>query len=171
MIRMELKKAFETALAMEQKGHQIYLKTAHSTENPIVQKTFSYLAEQEAYHIEEIKEYIAKLNDGHKIELRGDTLDDTKKFFTTTIEKFKEKTKLSDTDIKAHETALELEQNAYDFYKKERDETDDEEIKKFFGWLMRQENAHYEFIQKSYEYLKDPVHFYSEEEGWIVDGG
>jgi rubrerythrin len=129
------------------------------------------LAEQESHHIEEIKAYIENLDNGQEIDLKGDNLGDTKKFFTTTVEKFKEKTTLSDTDIKAHETALELEQKAYDFYKQLHDRTDNEELKKFFQWLMQQENAHYEFIQKSYEYIKDPVHFFSEEEGWMVDGG
>jgi rubrerythrin len=168
---MELKEALQTALDFEQKGHSIYEETSNKTQNPIVAKTFRYLADQELIHIEEIKEYIEKLNNGHDVELKGDTLDDTKRFFTTTVNEFKEKTELSDDDIKAHEVGLELEQSSYDFYKEQYDAVDDEELKKFFKWLMEQENAHYEFIQKAYEYIKDPVGFYTEEEAWMADGG
>lgn len=188
---MDLKEAFQTALDFEQKGHKIYAQTANKTNNPLVEKTFRYLADQELIHIEEIKEYIKRLNNGDKVELKGDTLEDTKKFFTTTLKEFKEKTELSDDDLKAHETALELEQNSYNFYKQQHNKTDDEvlrnskkisgtqkipkeffrELKKFFKWLMEQENAHYELIQKAYEYIKNPIGFYTEEEKWMAEGG
>ena len=165
--KMDLKQALQTALDFEQKGHKIYEETSNSTKNPIVAKTFRYLADQELIHIEEIKEYIEK----ESIELKGDKLQETKKFFTTTVKEFKEKTQLSDDDLKAHETALELEQNSYNFYKEQHDKSDNEELKKFFKWLMDQENNHYELIQKAYNYIKDPIGFYTEEEAWIVDGG
>ena len=56
---MDLKQAFQKALDFEQKGLRIYEETAKKTKNPIVSKTFSYLAGQELIHIEEIKEYLA----------------------------------------------------------------------------------------------------------------
>lgn len=167
---MDIKQALKTALDFEQKGHSIYEETSNSTKNPIVAKTFRYLVNQELIHIEEIKEYLEKLNNSHNIELKGDTLTDTKKFFTSTVKEFKAKTELSDDDLKAHETALELEQKSYDFYKEQHNQTADEEAKKFFKWLMGQENTHYEFIQKAYDFIKDPVGFYTEEEQWIVEG-
>lgn len=168
---MDLKKSFQTALTFEQKGHKIYEEISNNTENPIVAKTFRYLADQELIHIEEIKEYIKKLDNGHRVKLKGDTLEDTKHFFTTTVKEFKEKTELSDDDIKAHETALELEQKSYTFYKEQHDATNDTEAKKFFKWLMKQENSHYELVQKSYDYLKNPAAFYTEQEKWMADGG
>ena len=168
---MDLREAFQTALEFEQKGHDIYAATAGKTVNPIVKRTFNYLAQQEIYHIKEIKEYVKKLDDGHKVELLGDTAEQTKQFFTMTTQQFKQKTELSNDDIKAHETALELEQSAYDFYKEHHAQTDDADLRKFFHFLMKQENAHYEFIQKSYEFIKNPIGFYTEDEKWMADGG
>ncbi len=168
---MDIKEALKTALDFEQKGHTIYEETSNNTKNPIVAKTFRYLADQELIHIEEIKEYIEQLNNGNQIELKGNTLEDTKKFFTTTVKEFKEKTELSDDDLKAHETALELEQDSYNFYKEQHNQLSNEEIKEFFKWLMEQENTHYELIQKAYDFIKNPVGFYTEEEAWMVDGG
>jgi len=163
---MDLKKAFQTALDFEQKGHKVYEETAKKTKNPIVAKTFEYLAKQEVNHIEEIKKYIQQ----QKIELKGDKMEDTQEFFSMTTKKFKEKTELSDDDLKAHETALELEQKSYEFYKEQHDLTKDEKLKQFFKWIMMQENAHYEFIQKAYDYINDPIGFYSHEEKWVVEG-
>ena len=163
---MELKEALKTALDFEVKGKKIYEAAAAKTKNPIVAKTFSYLAEQELHHVNEIKEYTEK----EKIELKGDRLEDTKKFFSMTVKEFKEKTGLSEDDIEAHETALELEQNAYDFYKEQHDKAGSEELKKFFRFLMEQENAHYVLVQKALDYIKDPAGFYTEEEGWLLEG-
>ncbi len=168
---MELKKAFQTALEFEQKGHSIYEETSNKTKNSIVAKTFRYLADQELIHIEQIKEYIAQLDNGINIELKGDDLQKTKQFFTMTVQEFKEKTELSDDDIKAHDAALDLEQSAYNFYKEQYDQADNNELKAFFQWLMDQENAHYGLVKRAYDYIKDPVSFYSEEEAWSVDGG
>ena len=105
-----------------------------------------------------------------KIELKGDKLEDTKKFFSMTTEEFKVKTELSDDDIEAHKTALELEKKSYEFYEKQYEQTDDPELKKFFKFLMEQENAHYQLIQNAYHYIQNPEHFFAEEEKWIVEG-
>lgn len=167
----KLKEAFQKALDFEQKGHKIYEETANKTKNPIVEKTFRYLADQELLHADEIKEYMEKLDKGTIIKTRDDKPEETKKFFQMTVEEFKEKTELSDDDLKAHKTALELEQKSYNFYKKQHDKAKDKELKKFFKFLMEQENSHYELIQKTYNFIKDPAAFYAEEEKWITEGG
>jgi len=166
VILMELMEALKTALGFEEKGHKVYEDATANTKNPIVAKTFSYLAKQELHHIEEIKEYMEK----EKIELKGDKLEDTKKFFSMTVKEFKEKTELSEDDVKAHEAALGLEKNAYDFYEEQYDKVEDEELRRFFKFLMEQENAHYELVRKAYDFIKDPAGFYTEEEGWILEG-
>jgi len=164
---MELKDALLTALNFEETGCKIYKEAAAKTNNPIVAKTFSYLADQELMHIEGIKEYMETT----QIEFKGDKPEWTEKFFTMTAKEFRKKTELSKEDIKAHETALELERASYDFYKEQQSKAKSEKLKKFFMFLMSQENAHYELVQKSYEYIKNPVGFYTEEEKWMADGG
>ena len=168
---MELKQALQTALDFEKTGHSIYEGAANKTKNPIVEKTFRYLASQELIHIEEIQMYIENLDNGLHVNLKGDKLEDTQQFFNTNVITFKGKTDLSDDDIKAHERGLELEGGAYDFYKEQYQKSDKPEIKKLFEWLMMQENAHYELIRKAYDYIKNPIGFYTEEEKWIADGG
>ena len=166
---MELGKALDTALEFEKKGFKIYIDAAKNTENDIVRKTFEYLAGEENNHIEDIKEYIEKTSPD--FELRGDKLPEVKKRFNKIIGGLEKTTELSDDDIEAHEAGMRFEKEAYVFYKDQLEKTDDEDAKKFFKFLMEQEEAHYELIEKTYDYIKNPEGWYAEEEGWIEEGG
>jgi len=168
---MELKDALKTALDFEIKGHKIYEEVSNKTENEIIARTFRYLADQELIHIQAIKEYMGKSGAIPFTNVNRDSLKGMKQFFNTTITEFKKKTELSDDDIKAHETGLELEKSSYDFYKEKFQNSKDPKAKKFFEWLMVQENAHYELIRNTYDFIKNPVAFYTEEERWMADGG
>jgi len=167
MIKMDIKKALQKALDFEKKGYDIYFSISEKTQNEIVKRTFVYLAEQETNHIAEIKEFISE---NYDLDLKGDHFNDTKEFFKMTVKDFQRKTELSDDDIKAHETALEMEKSAYSFYEEQYNETDKKELKKFFNFLMEQENAHYELIQKTLSFIKDPENYYAELEQWSFEG-
>ncbi len=166
---MDLEEALGKALEFEERGHKLYRGAAEKSENPIVQKTFSYLAEQEKHHINEINGFI-EFNTPD-VELKGDRPEDVKDFFKTTVSEFKEKLELSEDDIKAHEAGLELEKSAYEFYKKQAESAEDEKTEEFFDFLMTQERAHYDLIEKVYDYIKNPEGWYAGEEGWIEEGG
>lgn len=166
---MGLKQALQTALDFEEKGQALYEQTVAKTFNPVVRKTFEYLALQEINHINEIKEFMMRENPD--MELKGDKIEGVKRFFSMTIEEFKEKLEISEDDLAAHELALDLEQKSYDFYKEQLDQAPDEPTKRFFKFLMEQENAHYELIQKAYEFIKDPVSFQVDAEDWMFEGG
>ena len=166
---MDLKKALQTALGFEKKGHDIYVMAAVNTRNPVVKKTFTYLAEQEVNHIREIQEFMKTENPS--VQLKGDKPADTKKFFTMTVSEFAKKAKLSEDDIKAHDTALQLEQSSYDFYRAQLGKAKDTKTRGFFKFLMDQESAHYDLVKKAYDYIKDPQGFMIEEEKWNFEGG
>lgn len=166
---MNLKNALHVALDFEKKGYALYNQAAQQSTNPFVQKTFVYLAEQELYHIQEITMFIEQEHPTKK--LGGDTREQTKLFFSTTIQEFKEKISLSDSDLKAYETALHLETSAYNFYQDQLNKTTDLIVKKFFNFLIEQENAHYELIRKAYDYIQNPTNFNIANEEWMFDGG
>jgi len=165
---MDLKQSFQTAVEFEKKGHDLYAAVAKKTKNKIIAKTFSFLAQQELLHIEAIEKYMNE--QGKDVKLDPDPVASTKAFFTMTVAEFKEKTELSKDDLKAHEAGMELEKSAYEFYKKQLEETDDAEIKKFFEFMMKQENAHFELIQEAYDYIEDPVNFFAKQEHWLFEG-
>jgi rubrerythrin len=165
---MELKKALQTALQFEKKGHELYVDAAKRSKHMLVKKTFLYLAGQEIIHVRDIQHYIEKTHPD--IKLAGDKPDDIKMFFSVTIREFKKRTDLSQDDIKAYETALEFERNAYLFYKKNFASTEDKDSQRFFKFLMEQENFHYLLLKKTYDYVKDPAEFHKQHENWIFEG-
>jgi rubrerythrin len=51
------------------------------------------------------------------------------------------------------------------------DRSADPSSKKFFEFLMGEENNHYELLSETLEYLNSPKDWYREKEKWIVEGG
>ncbi|MFH0875691.1 MAG: ferritin family protein [archaeon] len=166
---MDLAQELSKAIDFEQKGHDIYTNASKSTKNELVKKTFGYLAEQEIFHKKAIESY-AKKNIAD-IKLAGDSSKKTEEFFNMTIKEFSKKSTLSKDDIIAHETALHLEKSSYDYYKDLYTKSKELAAKNFFKFLMEQEEAHYELIEKAYYYISDPIGYEAHEERWFPEGG
>jgi len=167
MTNKALSEALTMALGFEKKGRKLYEEVSASTSNEIVKRTFSYLARQEDFHVQEIRKYM----DGKGIELSGDGQHETRQFFMATIEEYRQKASLSHDDITAHETALELERQSHNFYHQQYLVAKEPEIKQFFEFLMKQEKAHYELLDKTLQYIRDPVSFFQKSEDSIFEGG
>ena len=55
-------------------------------------------------------------------------------------------------------------------YEKLSEEATDVNIKAFFDALKSEEGDHFEFIEKAYNYIKNPEGFYADNEGWLLEG-
>lgn len=165
---MELKNALKTALEFERKGQNIYDEASKKSENLIAKKTFEYLAKQELNHIREIEAFIKK--DSPDIKLEGDTPEETEKFFKTTVKEFKDKTFMSHDDKMIYHTAMDLEESAFEFYEEQMKKAKDQKTKRFFEFLLAQENAHFAFLSKSLDFIKHPENFFKNEENWNFEG-
>lgn len=166
---MELINALKIALEFEEKGHDIYSAASKKSKNSVTKKTFEYLAKQESYHIKNIKSYIK--NEDVPKNLDGDKITKTQEFFNTTTKDFGNKAQLfSNDEIHLYESAMELEQASYDFYKTQKDKAESKEAKKFFEFLVAQENAHFSLLQKTLDFLKEPENYFSKEEQRMFEG-
>ena len=163
---MDFKELLNKAYEFEQKGEQIYTEIANNTKNPVTKTVFEYLAQQENKHAYEISKYIKE----NQIESLGDDAATTQKFFNKTVKQFKEELKGSEDDKEAYEKAMGLEQDSYDYYKEVLENSEDEKMNHFLKFLMEQENAHYELIQKTYEFTKDPKAFFDSQEDAFFEG-
>lgn len=175
-MKSNLHEAFKTAIEFEIEGNRIYSEVALSTKNPVVKKTFEFLARQELDHAEDIKNYDKTLADSAIFDIsRFIDVEGSKEAleFLSILEKeFKEALKeASDDDIKAHEEAMRLEKESYGFYKDMHEKADDADLRKFLKFLMEQEDSHYHLLEKTLKFIRHPEHFHSEEERWHVDGG
>jgi len=165
---MELNEELKRALDFEKEGMKVYSDEAKKTSNPLVKRSFEFLAKEEENHIKRIHEYIEEENLGEY--QKGATKDDVKRFFTSTIKEFKDHMNLSESDIDAYEKAMKLEKESYHFYSKQFSKANDEKLKNFFSFLMEQESSHYLMLEKTLKFIKDPQHFFAEEEDWSFEG-
>ena len=75
------------------------------------------------------------------------------------------------TEIDAVQTAMELENKTYDFYKKRSGEATEDAEKQFYEALSMQESEHHKVLLDYYEFLKNPESWFVQKEHTSVDGG
>lgn len=172
-----LQNAVNISLAMEKKGYDLYMNVAKKTSNKLGKETLEAIAAKELDHIEAIKEFNKKIL-GEAPDL-GKAIEaikpkDKKAYILPIMDKLRSELDMKvkvDSDLeKAYEVAMGLERETYDFYKKLASEASDPQTKKFFEFLMGEENTHYELLQDTLEYLNRPGDWFKEKERWIVEG-
>ena len=164
-IRPELEK-LKTALESEEDSSEFYTDIEEKFSNPITKKIFKFLAKQELIHINKIKEFDKELSTAStdiyvESQFNIDSVEEeAKKFFNLNVVGFKE-LPLEESEIEAYETALEVETAEYRLYKSALDKTTNYNLKKFFTYLMREEQILYSLIKVTLRYLKDPKRWVS----------
>lgn len=166
-----MQEALNTALDMEKTGYDIYMKAAQKTTNKLGKTTLEAIAAKELDHIKAIEEFAEK-NIGRAIEsINPKSKSDYIRPIMDKLAKSLDENVTKDSDLeKAYKVALELEKRSYDFYKKLNKESKDPQTKKFFEFLMGEENTHYELLTETLEYLNSPKDWYRVSERWIVEG-
>ncbi|MFW6014367.1 MAG: ferritin family protein [Candidatus Nanoarchaeia archaeon] len=164
---MELREELQKAIEFEKEGRNVYMEVAKTTFNPLVKKAFEFLAAEEERHIKQIQNYV----ENEKLpEPEGASKEDIKEFFKVTVDEFKEGIEFSADDKSAYEKAMELEKDSYNHYKEQLTKAEDEKLNDFFRFLMEQESSHYLMLEKTLKFVKDPQHFYAEQEDWSFEG-
>ena len=75
------------------------------------------------------------------------------------------------TDEQALELAMEFEQRGYKLYSEAAEATDDLAAKAVWQWLAKAEDAHYAFLQKTYDYIKtNGVWYFDDQEKPFFEG-
>lgn len=169
--------ALKTAHAMEKDAYDLYMQAADRTVNKLGKSTLEEIARKELDHIKAIDEFI-KVATQNDLNLQMAILTvnpkDKKNYVKPIITKLKnelDENIKADTDLeKAYGVAMKLEKESYDFYKKLEAEAIDPQVKKFFAFLMGEENTHYELLQETLQYLNHPGDWFKEQERWIVEG-
>lgn len=176
MKNKKLEETLKKALEIEEKGYKFYKDAGEKTKNDITKKTFSFLADQEILHIENIKNFYNTLRQKGTFpsfslsDLKGKR-DSELSIFSKSIEELNEKIKPSDDDKKACEFAMEFENNGYNYYRDMLKKAKDENLKKLLNFLLEEESSHYDSINSLYVYLTDSHNWFMYEEGSFPQGG
>ena len=146
MANEELIEALKYALDFEEKGEQIYREIAENSSDGFVKNTFNGLAKDEHIHEQVIKGYIEGKADFDS--LKKITLD-PKRFFGTVTEEFKQRAKEYGAELKPFDTGIQLEKESIAYYKEQLGKSKTEEAKKFFSFLLKQEEFHLQSLEKA----------------------
>lgn len=170
-----LLKVLETSVEMEQTAREFYLKAAKKSANEIGRRVFDSLADDETRHIVAIRKYCEEITKNSKSPKLCEAMPRHKSINERVIFGKREsellKTVSTGTDeFEAYEVAMNMENEGYRFYKKAMDEAADPDIKELYKFLTIEEEAHYELISSTYEYLKDPGSWFAKNEKPIVEG-
>lgn len=134
----------EFAINMELDGEKFYNDQAEITTDTSLKTVFLMLAKDENSHAEILQKKSNKLS--YKLD-NNKTLSETKNLFTG-IKNFKSEIKQTPNQLDLYRVALEKEKESIALYEKLLLESEDDESKKFFSYLIKQEKDHYEILEE-----------------------
>ncbi len=154
---MDLKLAFKTAMKGEVEGRELYLIAAERTDDAKAKDVFSYLAKEEDSHFEALKVmYHSYLKNEELVVPELPRLvrfeDASNPIFSSD---FKNRLEGRHFEMSALSIALKLEQDAFQYYQKLSDESDDKKLKDFFSRLSAWEKDHYDALHREISYLEE----------------
>lgn len=131
------------AIKMELDGKAYYEEQAKQNKDNRLYRVFSFLAKQEDEHallLERIKE------EKGQYDLKDEKLH-TKNLFTD-LEDFKSEVSTLARQIEIYRFALDIEEKSIKLYKELYEKEEDENIKKVFAFLVKQEEDHYKMFEE-----------------------
>ncbi len=168
------REVLKVALDNEVTGRNLYLQYARTLTNEMARRVFEYLAEEELRHIEDIREFMRAMSLGSSANVESmigqNSVGGTKLFFGKLTDEFVSGLAPSDDDNKCRDIAMLVEKAGFEYYEKSAKATKDARLRKFFMWLMEQEQAHYMLIRNAFDFSSDPATWYTQQERWLLEG-
>ncbi|PRR81696.1 ferritin-like domain-containing protein [Clostridium vincentii] len=134
----------EFAIKMELDGEKYYNDQAKITTDSSLKTVFLILAKDENSHAKILQKRSNKLS--YELE-NNETLSETKNLFKG-IKDFKSDIKQLPNQLDLYRVALEKEKESITLYEKLLLESEDDESKEFFSYLLKQEKEHYEILDE-----------------------
>ena len=167
-------KACKTSIQMEVDGKKYYLKASQESGNELGRKLLQSLAAEEDLHrqkFEEIYDAIRGKRDWPTTNFEPDGGKKLRTIFARATEEMDSNIKTLDTELNAIETAMDMENKSYDFYKSQVENATYAAERDFYETLSMEEREHHLILLDYYEYLKDPAGWFVKKEHPSLDGG
>ena len=140
------------AIQMELDGEKYYTKQAEMNKDNVLSTVFLMLAKDERIHAKILQNKANK----ESYELKqNETLSEAKNVFND-IEPLKNAIKQTPDQLDVYRLALANEKASIALYRKYSLESTDDESKKFFEYLMKQEEVHYKIIDQLVSLISRP---------------
>lgn len=166
--------ALKTALQMETDGKKFYQKASKASTNKLGTKLLERLAEEEDIHqkvFENIYNTISSKKGWPEEKFKHDSGRRLRNIFAQALEEMDRDVKSIPTELDAIQTAMNLENKTYDFYKAQIGKAAFSVEKEFYEALAVQEEEHHRVLLDYYEFLKDPGSWFVQKEHPSLDGG
>ena len=167
-------KALEIAIQMELDGKQYYLKTSRESSNELGKELLQSLAAEEDMHrqkFEEIYNTIRNKKAWPIADFQSDGGKGLKTIFARATEEMGSTIKAAATELDAIQTAMDMENKTYDFYKSQGRNATYNAERDFYQTMAAEEREHHLILLDYYEYLKDPAGWFVKTEHPSLDGG
>ena len=166
--------ALQIAIQMEIDGKKYYLKASQESSNELGKKLLRSLAAEEDVHrqkFEQIYDTIRKKKVWPVTDFQPDGGKRLRTIFAKAIEETGSKVKAPATELDAAQTAMDMENKTYDFYRSQREKATYDAERQFYHTLAGEEREHHLILLDYYEYLKDPAGWFVKKEHPSLDGG
>jgi len=166
--------ALQTAIQMEIDGKEYYLKASQESSNELGRKLLESLATEEDIHrqkFEEIYSAIRSKKAWPTTDFQPDGGKRLRTIFVRTTEEMGSNIKAPATELDAIQTAMNIENKTFDFYKGQGGNATYDAERGFYETLAAEEREHHLVLLDYYEYLKDPAGWFVKTEHPSLDGG
>ena len=166
--------ALQIAIQMETDGKEYYLKASQESSNELGKKLLQSLATEEDIHrqkFEEIYRAIRSKKAWPTTDFQPDGGKKLRTIFARATEEMASNTKAPNTELDVIQTAIDMENKTYDFYKSQGGNATYDAERSFYEALAAEEREHHLILLDYYEYLKDPAGWFVKAEHPSLDGG
>lgn len=174
IISNDPKEVAESALRYEAEGYKILSDAKTAATDALSQATFGFLAAQELTHVEAIKAFTGMISGDGEFDLNAIanplTEEDAKQEIKGIFAQFKDRfdqAAAQETRLDVYEVAMDMERRGHEFYSDAALKSTDAVSKKLYEFLAAEEQKHFDIIQDTHDFLKQPDAFMAVEERWM----
>ncbi len=162
--------ALKIAIRMEIDGKKYYQKMSRDSRDKLGAKLFQSLAAEEDIH-RQVFEDIYKAIQSKKAWPKTGFQPHHGKELRTLFSLASQEVKPGNNELEAVQKAMEMENKTHDFYQSQASRATFEAEKEYYNTLSGEESSHHAVLLDYYEYLKDPVGWFTVKEHHSLDGG
>ena len=167
MSKTELLEPLKTALQLETEGRSFFVEAARKVTGRQARRTFEFLAAEEDKHIEHIRRFYESIEKGEISQPPG--LDEgeaerNREDVNRKLAELRDELQPTASDIEAYEYALKFENGAEDFYREKMNEAEIPEVKRFYRWLIGEEELHSRVLESCLKFARDPAAWFKDRE-------
>jgi erythrin-vacuolar iron transport family protein len=165
--------ALKIAIEIEKNGKECYLQAVQQSGNEVGRKLFQALALEEDIHRQkfvEMYQAVQKSKGWPTTDFQPDKAKKLRKLFIGTCEVIGVNVKATSNEVATINIAIDKEKKSYDFYNRQSENAIYDSEQDFYRALAAEEREHELILVDYYEYLTDPVDWFTRIEHHSLDG-